>query len=82
MNYLYKLTCDYKGNPSSKRFVLVISGISLSLATLILSCAAVFGIDVTAPLTVIGGALAGMSGVSYVEGKKVDLKQRSSEQSE
>lgn len=55
--------------PSSKRFVLVIAGIALSLSTIILSVAAVYGIPVSAELWAVTSTLAAMAGVSYV-GKK------------
>lgn len=54
---------------SSKRFVLVIAGISLSLAVLILSGAAAYDIDVAAELWAVTTTLAALAGVSYV-GKK------------
>lgn len=54
---------------SSKRFVLVVAGISLSLAVLILSGAALYGIDVASELWAVTTTLAALAGVSYV-GKK------------
>ena len=54
---------------SSKRFVLVIAGISLSLAVLVLSAAAAYDIDVAAELWAVTTTLAALAGVSYV-GKK------------
>lgn len=57
---------------SSKRFVLVIAGISLSLSVIILSAAtALYDVDVAAELWAVTTTLAALAGVSYV-GKKED----------
>jgi hypothetical protein len=54
------------GSLSSKRFVLVIAGVSLSISVLILSVAAVYGISVAAELWAVTSTLAALAGVSYV----------------
>lgn len=56
---------------SSKRFVLVIAGCSLSLSSIVLSVAACFGIDVEMALWAITTPLCAMAGVSYVGKKEV-----------
>lgn len=58
-----------EGGASAKRFVLIIAGVSLSISTIILSSAAVYGVDVASSLWAVTTALAGLAGVSYV-GKK------------
>ena len=54
---------------SAKRFVLIIAGVALSISTIILSSAAVYGVEVASSLWAVTTALAGLAGVSYV-GKK------------
>ena len=61
---------------SSKRFVLVIAGISLSLAVLILSVAALYDIDVASELWAVTTTLAALAGVSYVGKKEGPPEQR------
>lgn len=73
-NYFKAITSDSNGNPSSKRFILVIAGCCMSLATLVLAGAAVVGVDVEGALWAITGPLSGMAGASYVGGKMAERK--------
>lgn len=57
------------GSPSSKRFVLVIAGVALSISVIILSVAAAYGVPVAGELWAVTSTLAALAGVSYV-GKK------------
>lgn len=63
------VTRDSPTGASSKRLVLVVSGMSLSLCTIILSIGACMGIDVVTALWAVTTPLAALSGVAYV-GKK------------
>lgn len=55
-----------EGGASAKRFVLIIAGVALSISTIILSSAAVYGVEVASSLWAVTTALAGLAGVSYV----------------
>ena len=55
---------------SSKRFVLIISGVSLSISTIILSVAACLGVEVTSALFAVTGPMCALAGVSYVAKKE------------
>lgn len=64
---------DCESGISSKRFVLVIAGISLSLATIILAIAAVMGVGVEMELWAVTTPLSAMAGASYIT-KKDDAR--------
>ena len=63
------MSYNAESGASAKRFVLIIAGVSLSISTIILSSAAVYGVEVASSLWAVTTALAGLAGVSYV-GKK------------
>jgi len=60
------------GHASAKRLVFIMGGISLSVATIILSIAACAGVDVDAALLTVTTPLAGLAGYGYVNGKKAE----------
>lgn len=63
------------GNASSKRVVLLVAGVSLSVSALVLSFSVWNGADAEGELFAVCAALAGLAGVSYVGGKKVESGQ-------
>lgn len=71
MSFFMKLLSD-SGEASSKRFVLVAAGLSLSAAVVLLAMAAVCGKNVSAELNAVSTALAGLGSLSYVGGKFAD----------
>jgi FtsH-binding integral membrane protein len=54
------------GRGSSKRLVMVVSCLAMSLSLIILSIAATFGHDVSLALAAVATPLGAMSGYSYV----------------
>ena len=70
------VTVDCDSGISSKRFVLVIAGISLSLATIILAIAAVMGVGVEMELWAVTTPLSAMAGASYITKKDDARNQR------
>lgn len=54
------------GRLSSSRMVALVAGLTLSACTAILTVASFFKIELATPLTVFGGALAGLAGANYV----------------
>jgi len=71
MSLFLKLLSD-SGDASSKRFVLVAAGLSLSAAVVLLAIAAVCGKSVVGELNAVSTALAGLASVSYVGGRFAD----------
>lgn len=71
MNFFLRLLSD-SGDTSSKRFVLVVAGMSLSAAVVLLSIAAMCGKSVSAELNAVSTALAGLSSLAYVGGRFVE----------
>ena len=57
---------------SSKRVVMLMAGLSMALAVVILSVAALFGYEIAAALAAVCVPLSGMAGYSYVQGKAVE----------
>lgn len=76
--YLKKVIEDGNtGTPSSKRWVLVISTISLCIGFLSATFALLFGVDVSDTIILgLGTVLAGLSGSSYIstKNKEVEMK--------
>lgn len=66
--FITRLLSD-TGDTSSKRFVLVCAGASLSVSVVTLSIAAIYGQEVSAELNAVATALAGLASVSYVGGR-------------
>lgn len=60
---------DKTNKASSKRVVVLMAGLAMSVAVVILSVAALFGFEVAAELGAVCVPLAGMAGYSYVRGK-------------
>jgi hypothetical protein len=71
MSLFLKLLSD-SGDASSKRFVLVVAGLSLSAAVVLLAISAMCGKSVVGELSAVSTALAGLASVSYVGGRFVD----------
>lgn len=75
MRWLQSMFEDSKnpGHASSKRFVFVVAGVSLSISTISLCIAVLFGQPVDAFLMgAVTTPLAGLAGYSYVQGKRVE----------
>ena len=72
-DWIAKLLSDC-GDASAKRFVLIAGGLSLSLSSIILALAAVYGKDVSNALNAVTWPLAAMAGASYIGGKAVEAK--------
>lgn len=66
------LTYDSESGASSKRLVLVVAGISLSICALVLSAGALMGYEVELALWAVTTPLCALSGVAYV-GKREGL---------
>jgi hypothetical protein len=67
MKWLREAVTDGKTNRvSSTRVVAMLAGWTLSLCTLALTVASFYKIELAAPLTVFGGALAGLASANYV----------------
>lgn len=64
------ITRHSESRASSKRLVLVVSGLSLSICTIILSVAAFMGLDVSAVMWAVTTPLSALAGVSYVAKKE------------
>ena len=70
MTWLREAVTDGKSQGiSSSRIVLLVSGLTLSVCTLILTVAAIWQQALVPALTVFGGSLATMSGAGYVTTK-------------
>ena len=73
MSWLRETISDSNtGTASSKRVVMLMAGAAMSLAVIILAIGAWFGYEVAAALGAVCVPLAGLSGYSYVQGKKVE----------
>lgn len=57
---------------SSKRVVMLLAGLAMSIAVVLLAIAALLGHPVSSELAAVSFPLAGMSGYSYVQGKAVE----------
>ena len=60
------VTSPNTGHVSSSRVVALVAGLTLSAATIWLSLAAFWEVELVPALTVFGGALAGLAGANYV----------------
>lgn len=63
---LITVDTDAQSGLSSRRFVLVMAGMSLSIATIILTIAAAFGNDVEMPLWAVTTPLTALAGGAYI----------------
>ena len=76
MNWLREAINDNRTNrASSKRVVMLMAGLAMSVAVVILAAAALYGYEVAAALASVCAPLAGMAGYSYVRGKAVEKGQ-------
>ena len=57
---------DCQSGVSAKRFVLVIAGVALSIATIVLAAAAFIGVEVEMALWAVTTPLSAMAGASYI----------------
>ena len=62
------------GLASSSRIVALLSGVTLSVCTILLTVLAFFKIELVPALTVFGGALAAQAGSGYVATKMTEKK--------
>ena len=62
------------GKASSKRVVMLMAGVAMSVAVVLLAVAAMYGREVAAALGAVCVPLAGMAGYNYVQGKNVESK--------
>ena len=70
MSWLREAINDSKTmKASSKRVVMLMAGVAMSVAVIVLAWAALRGHEVAAALGAVCVPLAGMSGYSYVRGK-------------
>ena len=77
MSWLRETTSDSRtGTASSKRVVMIMAAAAMSVAVIILALGAWFGYEVAAALGAVCVPLAGMSGVAYVGGKRVEGEQK------
>ena len=53
------------GLPSSTRIAVLVASLTLSFSTIVLTFAVLWKVDLVPALSVVGGALGGMAGVSY-----------------
>ena len=60
------LTYDAESGASSKRLVLVVAGISLSICAIMLSAGALLGYEVEMALWAVTTPLCAMSGAAYI----------------
>lgn len=75
MSWLREAINDGKtGQASSKRVVMLLAGVAMSIAVIVLSVAAVFGHPVAGELGAVSVPLAGMAGYSYVGGKQAEVR--------
>lgn len=75
MTWLREAINDGKtGQASSKRVVMLLAGVAMSLAVVVLAVAAVLGHPVAAELGAVSVPLAGMAGYSYVGAKAVEAR--------
>lgn len=65
------------GLASTKRVVMLVSGLTMSACTLLLTIAAFFDVAVVPALSVFGGALSGLAGAGYVGGKFAEARRDS-----
>ena len=73
MNWLREAINDNRTQrASSKRVVMLMAGLAMSVAVVILAAAALYGYEVAAALGAVCVPLAGMAGYSYVRGKAVE----------
>lgn len=75
MTWLREAINDGKtGQASSKRVVMLLAGVAMSIAVIVLSVAAVFGHPVAGELGAVSVPLAGMAGYSYVGGRQAEVR--------
>lgn len=75
MNWLREAINDgTTGRASSKRVVMLLAGLAMSVAIVLLSMAALAGHSVAGELAAVSMPLAGMSGYAYVGGKVAEAK--------
>ena len=73
MTWLREAISDGKTRQaSSKRVVMLLAGVAMSIAVIVLAVAAVFGHPVAGELGAVSVPLAGMAGYSYVGGKQAE----------
>ena len=71
MNWLREAINDSAtGKASSKRIAMLAGAVSMSVAVIVLSAAAVCGYEVAGELAAVCVPLAGLGGYSYVQGGK------------
>ena len=71
---------DRTGRVSTKRIVMLVAGISMSIGTLALVAAVyVVDADLSGPLMTFGASLSALAGGGYVFGKKYDQKAEAKE---
>ena len=76
MSWLRDAILDGKtGSTSSKRIALLTAVTSMSIAVVVLACAAWFGHDVALSLGAVSTPLAGLAGYGYVNGKQAERAQ-------
>lgn len=73
MNWLREAINDSTtGKASSKRVVMLVAGLAMSIAVVVLSVASLFGYAVAGELGAVSVPLAGLAGYGYVNGKQVE----------
>jgi hypothetical protein len=74
-SWLRQAVADGQSNKvSTKRIIMLVAGISMSVSTLGLVVAVFFGWDVSGPLVAFGTSLSALAGAGYVGGKAMENK--------
>lgn len=75
MTWLREAVSDGRsGRVSTKRIVMLVAGLSMSIGTLALVTAVFAGHDVSGPLVAFGTSLSALAGAGYVGGKAFESK--------
>lgn len=73
MNWLREAISDNRTHlASSKRVVMIMAALAMSVAVVVLAGAAWYGYEVSLALAAVCTPLAGMAGYGYVRGKAVE----------